>query len=450
MIRSPHALDFSRTRAQFVTGEDSPTDHLERCIATLTARNPELRAFVTLGLEAARRAAEASSQRYRNGKPLSALDGMPVGVKDIMDTADLPTQMGSPVYAGWQPRWDAACVHALRSGGAIVVGKTVTTAFACGATNEARNPLDPLRTPGGSSSGSGAAVGAGMVPVGLGTQTQGSTLRPASYCGAVGFKPTHGALSMQGVHPISVTHDHFGVIGGSLADAWCVASHLSVAGGHPGAAGLHGAAAVPPPARKPRKLLVLHTPAWESEVGPGTRAAFEALLARWRADGIELVMGAAEPAFSALEDAFFGGFLERSVDITSYEMKWPFALYAERDGDKLEKRVHERLARAREMTPAYYAELLAEKADMKARARQAMGAADAIVTLTASGPATVGHDHTGSRTYQLFATFLGLPAFSLPIMEAEKMPVGVQLIGHAGRDGELCALAAWAMEQAHG
>ena len=142
--------------------------------------------------------------------------------------------------------------------------------------------------------------------------------------------------------------------------------------------------------------------------------------------------------------------IERSVDITSYEMKWPFALYAERDGDKLEKRVHERLVRAREMTPAYYAELLAEKADMKVRARQAMSAADAIVTLTASGPATVGHDHTGSRTYQLFATFLGLPAFSLPILEAEKMPVGVQLIGHAGRDGELCAVAAWAMEQAHG
>ena len=130
------------------------------------------------------------------------VDGCPIGIKDIMDTRDMPTQMGSAVYAGWQPRYDAACVQALRAGGAVIVGKTVTTAFACGATNATRNPHDLQRTPGGSSSGSGAAVGAGMLPVALGTQTQGSALRPASYCAAVGFKPTHGTLSMHGIHPI--------------------------------------------------------------------------------------------------------------------------------------------------------------------------------------------------------------------------------------------------------
>src|SRR5689334_20326682 len=241
MHRSPHALEFFKARARFIEGSDTPNDYLARCIATIEARDRDVRAFVTLGLDNARRAAEESTRRYRAGTPLSPVDGMPIGVKDIMDTADLPTQMGNALYKGWQPRWDAACVHALRSGGAIVVGKTVTTAFAGGETNECRNALDTRRTPGGSSSGSGAAVGAGMVPAALGTQTQGSTLRPAAYNGAFGLKPTHGVLTMQGVHPISFTHDHLGVIAGSLEDTWCVASRIATAAGNPGGPGLQGA-----------------------------------------------------------------------------------------------------------------------------------------------------------------------------------------------------------------
>jgi Asp-tRNA(Asn)/Glu-tRNA(Gln) amidotransferase A subunit family amidase len=263
----------------------------------------------------------------------------------------------------------------------------------------------------------------------------------------VGFKATHGALPMQGVHPISYTHDHFGVIGGTLDDTWCAASHISLAGGHPGARGLDGASAAPPAPRKPRRLLVLRTKAWESELDAATRESFEALLASLREQGVSLVTREDDREFAALEDAVFGAFIERSVDITSYEMKWPYSEYAERAGGQLEKRLHDRLARAKEMSPAYYAELLDEKARMKARAAAVMSEADGIVTLSASGPAPVGHESTGSRTYLLFATFLGLPAFSLPLMEAGGMPLGAQLIGHAGRDGELCAIANWAMTQ---
>jgi Asp-tRNA(Asn)/Glu-tRNA(Gln) amidotransferase A subunit family amidase len=443
MRSSPHVLDFSKARARFLKGEDNPHDFLERCIATIETRDRELCAFVTLGLQSARRAAEASARRYKEGRPLSAVDGLPLAVKDIMDTADLPTQMGNAIYAGWQPRWDAACVDALRTGGAIVVGKSTTTAFACGATNEAKNPLDPGRTPGGSSSGSGVAVGAGMVPIALGTQTQGSTLRPAAYCGVIGFKPTHGALSMQGVHPISATHDHLGVIGGTLDDVWCVASRIAIAGGATGAPALEGAAEGAPRARKPKRLLVLRTPAWEREVDDTSRAAFEGLLVRLRDSGVELIERAQNCGLAALEDAFFGAFVDRSVDITSYEMKWPYRQYAERHGEMLEQRVHERLARANEMSPAYYAELLAEKARMKAQAKEVMIDADAILTLSASGPAPIGHSHTGSRTYLVFATFLQLPAFSLPLMESGGMPLGAQLIGHSGGDAELCAVANW-------
>ena len=230
-----------------------------------------MQAFVTLGLDSARRPPNNRRAAIAQASRSRAVDGMPIGVKDIMDTADLPTQMGNAIYKGWQPRWDAACVHAMRSGGAIVVGKTVTTAFACGETNETRNPLDLTRTPGGSSSGSAAAVGAGMVPAALGTQTQGSTLRPAGFCGAFGFKPTHGALTMQGVHPISITHDHLGVIAGSLEDLWSVASHIATASGSPGSVGLHGASETLPPPRRPRKLIVMHTKAWDGEVDADTR-----------------------------------------------------------------------------------------------------------------------------------------------------------------------------------
>src|SRR5688572_8935509 len=166
---------FARAVDDFQSGVQTPRVFLERCLETIALREPTVQAFVTLNIDASRAAADLATERYRAGRPLSSVDGCPVGIKDIMDTRDMPTQMGSEIYAGWQPRFDAACVHALRQGGAIIVGKTVTTEFACGRSGVTVNPHDSARTPGGSSSGSAAAVGAGMLPVALGTQTQGST-----------------------------------------------------------------------------------------------------------------------------------------------------------------------------------------------------------------------------------------------------------------------------------
>src|SRR6187455_3332956 len=148
---------FARAVPEMLAGKFTPRELLERCLERIAARESEVKAFVVLNLEAARTAADAATARYRAGKPLSSVDGCPVGIKDIMDTRDMPTQMGSPVYAGWQPRFDAACVHALREAGAIIFGKTVTTEFACGGPGVTVNPHDPARTPGGSSSGSAAA-----------------------------------------------------------------------------------------------------------------------------------------------------------------------------------------------------------------------------------------------------------------------------------------------------
>ena len=162
--RNPYALSFAQCVADFQSRKQTPRDFLERCIANIDTYESRVKAFVALDLKMARKAADASSKRWRAGKPLSPIDGCPLAIKDIMATADLPTQMGSPAFKGWHSGQDAACVHALRRGGAVIFNKTVTTEFAIGFSGPTTNPFDPKRTPGGSSSGTAASVGAGMLP----------------------------------------------------------------------------------------------------------------------------------------------------------------------------------------------------------------------------------------------------------------------------------------------
>src|SRR5262249_29080364 len=191
-------------------------------------------------IAAARAAADRSAARWRDDRPLSSIDGMPLGIKDIIETADMPTEQGSPLFAGWRTDRDAASVAALREAGAVILGKVVTTEFAASEPRGTRNPWDTTRTPGGSSSGSAAAVAWGMVPAALGTQVVGSILRPASFCGCVGFKPSVGGINRGG------SYDYFsqsctGVLAASLADAWLVAINIAVRiGGDPGSVGLQG------------------------------------------------------------------------------------------------------------------------------------------------------------------------------------------------------------------
>src|SRR5215813_7918967 len=194
-IIRPAMRSYLAETAGFASGKGNPRDFLERCLADLETWEPKIGAFVSLNLAAARAAADAANARWRDGSPLSPVDGMPVGIKDIIETRDMPTEQGSPLFAGWRTERDAAAVAALREAGAVVVGKTVTTEFAATTARGTRNPWDTARTPGGSSSGSAAAVGCGIVSVGLGTQVIGSTIRPASYCGCYGFKPTVGAIN---------------------------------------------------------------------------------------------------------------------------------------------------------------------------------------------------------------------------------------------------------------
>ncbi len=254
----PTARSYVAATPAFRAGTDSPRAFLDRCLQQVEQTEPQIGAFVSLNIPGARAAADRASERWRTSQPLSAIDGMPVGIKDIMETADMPTEQGSPLFAGWRGGRDAAAVAALREAGAVILGKTVTTEFAATEPRGTRNPWDPQRTPGGSSSGSAAAVAAGMLSAALGTQVIGSILRPASYCGCYGFKPSVGAINRGG------SFDHFsqsctGVLAATLDEAWMVSRTISAhAGGDPGFPGLSGPLAPPEP-KWPRALALLET-----------------------------------------------------------------------------------------------------------------------------------------------------------------------------------------------
>ena len=440
---NPNIISCDRGVADFHSGRDTPRKFLERCLETIAARDKTVQAFVTLNIEAARKAADAATQRYKSGKPISIVDGCPVAIKDIIATADMPTQMNSPAFKGWQSGQDAACVAALRKGGAVIIGKTVTTEFAIGYSGPTTNPFDATRTPGGSSSGTAASVGAGMVPVGLGTQTQASTLRPASYCGAVGFKPSLGQLNLAGVHPLSATADHLGIIGASLGDVWRVASQISLGMGSPGRRFLQGAGAEIPAAKKPRKLIRLYTRGW-TEIDDDTKTQFESAVEALTTQGVEIASRDSEPRIAALEDQLAAA-VDGSLDIVAYELRWPFEDYIARYGTVIGERLHSLVKRANEMTPHDYERLLDTRNAMRRQWRETLADADGYLTLAASGPAIQGLDYTGSRTFLVYGSWLGVPAFSLPLLQSNGLPLGVQVLGAPDEEGALAGVANWMM-----
>ena len=436
-------IRFRDLATAFRDGSDSPRAALERCIDAIEARESTVRAFVTLDIAGARSAADAAAARWREGRPRSPVDGCPFGAKDIIETADLPTQMNSPIFEGWRSRRDAACVRALRRGGAILLGKTVTTEFAAGRSGPTVHPLDRTRTPGGSSSGSAAAVAAGMVPVALGSQAGGSTIRPASYCGIVGYKPTVGTFSMAGVHTVGPTLDHVGILGSNLDDVWSIARQIDLEADTPGVRRLPGSGHALPPATIPSRLVHLHTAGW-AELDAEAIAAFDALVERLRAAGIR-VDTRDDPRVAGLESTLDAG-VDSRLDIMAWEMRWPFEEYVDHHGPKVGEIVHGYVRHARTLTPADYENALRIRDRARAGIDRFRATADGFISFASSGPAPVGLDHTGSRTFLNYWSWLGLPSFSLPLMTVGGLPVGLQLIGFDGADDRLAGLAGSLME----
>ncbi len=437
----PTSTSYLAATAGFKSGEDSPRDFLERCIKVIEAREPTVGAFVTTNLDGARKAADESGARWKSGSTLSAIDGMPVGIKDVMETADMGTEQGSALFVGWKGGRDCAAVAALREAGAVIVGKTVTTEFAATHPGGTRNPWDLERTPGGSSSGSAASVASGMLPAALGTQVIGSILRPASYCGCFGYKPSVGGINRGGSFD-GFSQSSSGVLAATLGEAWSVGREISArAGGDAGYVGITGPLAAPP-ANKPRRVAFLETAGWE-KANDESKQALMAARERLASGGIEVADRKSDQQVAAVEDAIAES-MNVSMNINAWEGRWPLNSYAsDMDPSRLSESARNRLAQGNSMNQDEFRDLLAERERVRGVYANLAGNFDLCISLTAPGAAPRGLGWTGDPSFVVPGSLLGVPAISMPVLAAEdNMPLGLQLLGFMNRDAELFAAAA--------
>jgi Asp-tRNA(Asn)/Glu-tRNA(Gln) amidotransferase A subunit family amidase len=450
--REFRALTFHDAVAHFRDGSDTPRAYLERCLETIAEREAVVRAFVTLNLAGAREAADESTRRWKDGHARSPIDGLPIGIKDLLETKDMPTQMGCEAYRDNFPRRDNAAVWALRQAGAVIVGKTVTAELGGSHPGPTTNPFDPARTAGGSSSGSAAAVAARMLPAAIGTQVGGSIIRPAAYCGNVALKPTQGGIN-RGERQATSMSTH-GVHAGSIEDVWQVAIEIARrAGGDRGCPGLFGPPA-PPAAAKPERLIVLETEGWAA-LDAASREAFGALLEGLRHAGVTVLGRRDHRWIEGLEQAIADG---RAVcnAITSWENRWATRNLVDQHPDGVSPRAKAALERAEAMTPDDYRAALMERATAQLRHAAVAPLADAIVALSCPGPAPVwGGDvpgqplaprPTGDFVFNAPSSMLFAPVVTLPLLAVGGLPVGVQLMGQQHEDARMTAIARFLLD----
>ena len=425
--------------AAFKDGSDSPRDFLERCLEVVEAQEARVGAIVSTNFDAARKAADDAGARWKSGKTLSPIDGMPIGIKDIMETADMPTGQGSPLFTGWEGKRDCAVVAALREAGAVIVAKMVTTEFASSHPSPTRNPWDSTRTPGGSSSGSAAAVGIGMLPAALGSQVIGSIIRPSGYCGCYGFKPSVGGINRGGSFD-DFSQSCTGVLGASLADTWTVARAMSLrAGGDPGYPGLSGPVDLPA-AGKPKRVAFLETAGWPSAT-VGAKQAMDEAREQLRAADIDVIDRTSSNAVENVETAVATA-REISMQINAWEGHWPLNTYArDMDKSKLSASAVGRLEQAQAMTQEQYQGLLVDRGRIRNTYAALKSEVALCVTLSAPGAAPVGLDWTGDPIFTVPTSLLGVPSLTLPVLEDEGLPLGLQLIGYVQQDADLFAAA---------
>src|SRR5688572_13554956 len=445
------ALTFHDATPRFRDGSDTPRAYLERCLETIAAREPVVKAFVVVNEARGRAAADASTARWTNGRPLSPIDGLPIGIKDLLETKDMPTQLGCDAFRGNFPKRDNAAVWALRQAGAVVFGKTVTAELGGSQPGPTTNPFDPARTPGGSSSGSAAAVGSRMVPAALGTQVGGSIIRPAAYCGNVALKPTMGGIHRGERQTTSMSTT--GVHAGSIEDMWQVAIEIAIrAGGDPGRPGLFGPA-TPPAAVKPERLIVLETDGWAA-LDSASRAAFVALLESLQQAGIALLRRTDHAWIEAFERSIIDASNTANA-ITAWENRWYQSALIELHPEGVSARAKNVVKRAESMSPEDYRALLLKRAAAQQCHAAIAHLADAVITLSCPGPATLWSGDlpgqplaprpTGDSVFNTPSSMLFAPAVTMPLMSVGGLPVGAQLMGQQHEDARMTAYARWVL-----
>ena len=436
-------MDLSAAEAarRIAAGALSAEELVRGCLERIRAREPQVQAWTFLDEEHALRQARAADELRRSGRPIGALHGVPVGLKDIIDTADMPTENGCALHRGRAPREDAAVVKMLRAAGAVILGKTVTTECAYFCPGKTRNPHNPQHTPGGSSSGSAAAVGAGMVPLALGSQTAGSTIRPGSFCGVYAFKPSHGLVPRSGMLQLSRTLDHVGLFAANLEDMALLAEQL--AGWDEGDPDTRPRARVPflqtlaeAPPIEPR-FAFIKTPHWE-RADPDTQEAFGELA---EALGERLEEVDLQP--SAADGWDWHGTILAAEMASNFEREWTSGR------EQLSPQLRALLEKGREVTAIDYQRALrAVPRLVEGFDELFTGRYDAIVTPAALGTAPKGLHATGDPVFCSLWTLTGMPAISLPLMQgANGLPLGVQLVGRRGYDARLLRTARWLIEK---
>ncbi|MBV9956367.1 MAG: amidase, partial [Pseudolabrys sp.] len=407
------------------------------CLDHIEAIEGQVQAFAHYDREVALRQARESDDFRRSGKGTGPLHGVPVALKDIIDTADWPTECGTAIMSGRRPRADATIVARLRAAGVVIVGKTVTTEMAYFTPGKTRNPRNLDHTPGGSSSGTAAAVAAGMVPLAIGSQTNGSIIRPASFCGVFAMKPSHGLVSRAGVLPLSRTLDHMGPFARSVDD---LALALDAVSGfdpadpdtRPLASRNFLQTAREDFGLEPRFAFV-KTPVWE-KASPDARAGFE-----------ELAAELGDACFAYDLPPHYAEAWPAHRAVMAAEMAHNLGRLADKGGDKVSRRFHDLMAEGRKVTATDYLDALQMRRVMQGAIEELFQQeASAILTPAAPDVAPKGLEATGDPVFNSLWSLLGLPAITLPLLSGEGgLPIGVQLVGAPGDDGRLLRTANW-------
>ena len=429
-------MSAAEAAAAIQSGETTSEELVQACLDHIATLEDSLGAWAHLDPEYALQQARDADLQRRSGMSVGPLHGVPVGVKDIFDTRDMPTEDGTVLHAGRTPAYDATAVALLREAGAVIMGKTVTTELAVYAPGKTRNPHDPARTPGGSSSGSAAAVAAHMVPLAIGTQTNGSVIRPASYCGVFGYKPSHGLISRYRVLQQSRALDQVGVFGRTVADVALLAEQLMGFDerdpdmrprSRPNLTGIATEEPLVPP-----RLAFVQTPAWD-QADKDVQDAFAELM---------------EFLGDEAEELDLSDLLENAVNwhrtIMEADLARSFRREYERGKESLSATLREMIERGQQCLAMDYNEALEQIPVLNSALDEILLEYDAIITPATTGEAPAGLESTGSPVFCTPWSLCGMPTISVPILQGSNgMPIGVQMTAARNDDARLLRTANW-------